>query len=284
MEAESSWLLVVKDTVTQAVAGLIRLLPNMLGAVAVVLVGWLLAKLLRSLAERGLRLLGRSLNNMSRRHASRGHLMEERSIKAVGAIVYWAIILLFLTAATQVLGLGIFTDWLSNVVAYLPALLAGLLILLAGFVFSLMAKDLVSAAASTAQLAYADVLGRSVQILIFSMAVVIGIDQMGINVTFLVVIVGVTLGMIFGGMALAFGLGSRQVVANILAAHYARQMYQIGDSITIGALHGRIEQITTVSVVLETAQGRCHVPTALFLSEPSSRLEKPPEHEQRRGT
>ncbi len=71
MEAESSWLLVVKDTVTQAVAGLIRLLPNMLGAVAVVLVGWLLAKLLRSLAERGLRLLGRSLNNMSRRHASR---------------------------------------------------------------------------------------------------------------------------------------------------------------------------------------------------------------------
>lgn len=45
MEAESSWLLVVKDTVTQAVAGLIRLLPNMLGAVAVVLVGWLSASI-----------------------------------------------------------------------------------------------------------------------------------------------------------------------------------------------------------------------------------------------
>ncbi len=284
METESSWLLVLKDTVTQAVAGLIRLLPNMLGAIAVFLVGWLVAKLFRGLVERGLRLLSRVLARVTRGPLARGMLMEERSIKAVGAILYWAIILLFLTAATQVLGLGIFTDWLSNVVGYLPALLAGLLILLAGFVFSLMAKDLVSAAASSAHLAYAEILGRSVQILIFSMAVVIGIDQMGINVTFLVVIVGITLGMIFGGMALAFGLGSRQVVANILAAHYARQMYQIGDTVTIGQLQGRIEQITTVSVVLDTAQGRCHVPTALFLSETSSRLEKTAEHESRRGT
>lgn len=284
MDTESSWLLVLKDTVTQAVAGLIRLLPNVLGAIAVILAGWLLAKLLRNLAERALRLLSRALARVARGPLARGMLMEERSIKAVGAILYWATILLFLTAATQVLGLGIFTDWLSNVVGYLPALLAGLLILLAGFVFSLMAKDVVSAAASSAHLAYAEVLGRSVQILIFSMAVVIGIDQMGINVTFLVVIVGITLGMIFGGMALAFGLGSRQVVANILAAHYARQMYQIGDTVTIGQLQGRIEQITTVSVVLDTAQGRCHVPTALFLSETSSRLEKPAGHEPRSGT
>src|SRR3569623_479435 len=201
MEAESSWLHVLKDTLLQAAMGLVRLIPNILGAVMVIVAGWLLAKLLRTLAVRGL-----------------------------------------------------------------------------------LAKDLVTAAASSAHVAYADVLGRSVQILIFSMAVVIGIDQVGINVTFLVVIVAIILGMIFGGMALAFGLGARQVVSNIVATHYVRQMYQIGDSVAIGTLQGRISHINSVSVVLETAQGRCHVPTALFLSEPSSRLERPLDHDQRNGT
>src|SRR3569832_1346770 len=148
MEAESSWLHVLKDTLLQAAMGLVRLSPNILGAVMVIVAGWLL--------------------------------------------------------------------------------------LLAGGVFSPRAKDLVTAAASSALVAYADVRGRSVQILIFSMAVVIGIDQVGINVSFLVVIVAIILGMIFGGMALAFGLGARQVVSNIVATHYVRQMYQIGDSVAIG--------------------------------------------------
>lgn len=284
MEAESSWLHVLKDTLFQAAMGLVRLIPNILGAVVVIVAGWLLAKLLRALAVRGLHALTRTVTSLRRNATAHRPLMEDRSIAAIGAIIYWATILLFLTAATQVLGLGVFTDWLSSVVAYLPALLAGLLILLAGFVFSLLAKDLVTAAASSAHVVYADVLGRSVQILIFSMAVVIGIDQVGINVTFLVVIVAIILGMIFGGMALAFGLGARQVVANIVATHYVRQMYQIGDSVVIGALQGRISHINSVSVVLETAQGRCHVPTALFLSESSSRLERPLDHDQRNGT
>src|SRR3569833_368442 len=278
MEAESNWLLVLKDTLLQAGAALVRLVPNIIGALVVIVAGWLLAKLLRTLAQRGLRGLVRLSYGLQRGGMAGRPLIQERSIAALGAIVFWATILLFLTAATQVLGLGVFTEWLSSVVAYLPALLAGLLILVAGFVFSLLAKDLVTAAANSAHVAYAELLGRSVQILIFSMAVEIGIDQVGITVTFLVVIVAIILGMIFGGMALAFGLGARQVVSNIVATHYVRQMYQFGDSVAIGTLQGRISHINNKSVVLETAQGRCHVPTALFLSESSSRLERPLDH------
>lgn len=177
MEAESSWLHVLRDTLADAAAGLIRLVPNIIGAAVVILVGWLLAKLLRGATARGLRMLGRMTTGLARGGVTHRPFIEERSVTAVAAIIYWATILLFLTAATQVLGLGIFTEWLSSVVAYLPALFAGLLILLAGFVLSLLAKDLVTATASSAHVAHAEVLGRSVQLLIFSMAVVIGIDQ-----------------------------------------------------------------------------------------------------------
>jgi small-conductance mechanosensitive channel len=283
MESQTSLIEALRDTLGQALHGLINLIPNVLSAAFVVAVGWLLARLIRGLIIRGIHALDRLLHRFNTHQASRPPLVQERSVKAVGAIFYWAVILLFLTAATQVLGMGVFSDWLSGIMTYLPAVIAGILILLAGFVFSLMVKDLVTAAANSAHIAYADLLGQTVQILIFSTAVVVGIDQMGINITFLIVIVSIILGMIFGGLALAFGLGAKTVVNNVLAAHYVRQTYQIGDTVEFDDIKGRIIQVTNVGIVVEHDRGETHIPTALFLTEQSTRVEDHRNHEQRPG-
>ena len=282
MESPSSLLEALHRTLGEAINGLIKLIPNVLSAVLVVVAGWLLARLIRGLVIRGIYALDRLLHKLSSHQAS-PPLAQERSVKAVGAIFYWAVILLFLTAATQVLGLGVFSDWLSGIMKYLPAVIAGILILLAGFVFSLMVKDLVTAAAASAHIVYADLLGQTVQILIFSTAVVVGIDQMGINITFLIVIVAITMGMIFGGLALAFGLGARTVVSNVLATHYVRQTYQIGDTVEFDNIKGRIIQVTNVGIVVEHGRGQTHIPTSLFLTEQSTRVEEGRDHEQRPG-
>lgn len=273
MEHQTGWIEALRDTFGDAMHGLVTLIPKVLSAVLVVVIGWALARLIRNLVVRGIHAFDRLLRRLNAHQASRPQMVEERSAKAIGALFYWAVILLFLTAATQVLGMGVFSDWLSGIMAHLPAVIAGILILLAGFVFSLMMKDLVSAAASSAHIAYASLLGRTVQVLIFSTAVVVGIDQMGINVTFLVVIVAVMLGTTFGGLALAFGLGARGVVGNLLAAHYVRQSYQIGDSVEFRHVAGRIIHITNVDIVVEHERGQTHIPTALFLNEVSTRVE-----------
>ena len=280
MESKTSLIEALQDTLGQALHGLIKLIPNVLSAALVVIVGWLLARLIRGLIIRAIHALDRILRKFNSHQASRAPLAQERSVKAVGAIFYWAVILLFLTAATQVLGMGVFSDWLSSIMNYLPAVIAGILILLAGFVFSLMVRDLVTTAANSAHIAYADMLGQTVQILIFSTAVVVGIDQMGINVTFLIVIVAIILGMVFGGLALAFGLGAKNVVNNVLAAHYVRQTYQIGDTVEFNNLKGHIVQITNVSIVVENNRGQSFIPTSLFLTEQSTRVEDHRHHEQ----
>ena len=283
MDSQTSLIDALRDTLGQALHGLINLIPNVLSAAFVVMVGWLLARLIRGLIIRGIHAMDRLLRKFNTHQASRPPLVQERSIRAVGAIFYWAVILLFLTAATQVLGMGVFSDWLSGIMTYLPAVIAGILILLAGFVFSLMVKDLVTAAANSAHIAYAELLGQTVQILIFSTAVVVGIDQMGINITFLIVIVAIILGMVFGGLALAFGLGAKTVVNNILAAHYVRQTYQIGDTVELDGIKGRIVQVTNVGIVVEHDRGQTHIPTALFLTGQSTRVEDHRHHEQRPG-
>jgi len=84
----------------------------------------------------------------------------------------------------------------------------------------------------------------------------------------LVVLTAVILGALLGGGALAFSLGARQMVSNLLAAQQLRQHYQVGDHIRIGELDGTVLEITARSVILETEEGRAQVPACQFDEQP----------------
>jgi len=58
---------------------------------------------------------------------------------------------------------------------------------------------------------------------------------------------------------LAFGLGARTAVTNIIAAHYLRQIYRVGHSVKVGDVHGKIVEITNTAVILECTDGRAVV-------------------------
>lgn len=58
----------------------------------------------------------------------------------VGALVYWAVLLFFVAAATQPLGLQTFTDWLAKLLEQLPTLVAGLLIVVVGYLLCCWAR------------------------------------------------------------------------------------------------------------------------------------------------
>lgn len=109
MESQNSLIDALRDTLGQAVYGLIKMIPNVLSAILVIVVGWLLARMIRALIVRGIHALDKLVRKSTAQQASRPVLLDDRSVKSIGAIFYWAVILLFLTAATQVLGMGIFT-------------------------------------------------------------------------------------------------------------------------------------------------------------------------------
>ena len=73
---------------------------------------------------------------------------------------------------------------------------------------------------------------------------------------------------IVGGIALAVSLGSRAYVANLIGAHHLRQAFGMGQRVRIGELEGTILEITAVSVVLETDQGRVTVPAKVYNETP----------------
>lgn len=249
-------------------------LPRIAAAVLVLVLGWLLARMLRLLVVRAIGRLDRLWQRLISKRGLEHMQSRHPPARVVGELVFWLLLLIFVTLATDILGLGIFGTWLKEIVTYLPLAAAGLLIVLVGFVVSSLARDLVASAADSAGLSHGDLLARTAQIIILFTAIVLGIDQIGIDIMFLSVVAGIILSAMLGGIALAFGLGARTHVSNIIAANQLRQIYQVGDQVRIGDIEGRVMEITVSRVILETELGSADVPARIFDKQVTIIVEK----------
>lgn len=268
MNNYTDWTSTLRDAFLGLGQQVIDYLPNLLAAIGLLIAGWLLARLLRAAAVRLSRVLEQMMLRLSRRPPPPRPGRTPAWGRLLGSIVFWAIVLFFLALATHVLGLEAFSSWLNRVVVYLPTLLVGVLIILAGILVSVLTRDLVIATAPLEERSRL-LLGRVVQVVILVTAIVIGADQIGINVTFLVILAAVVLSTLLGGLALAVSLGARTFVANLVAAQSLRASYQPGQTIRIATYEGRILEITPTAVVIETAEGRVSLPAKFFNEQPA---------------
>jgi len=248
-------------------------LPALLWALTLLIVGWALASLLRGLSARLLPWLYRIVPGGMLRAGLRDAGVERLTSRMIGLVVFWVVLLLFITGAAESLGLPILSTFVGGLARYLPNLLMAALIVVLGIVVARLARSAATTAATTLGVGYAPALGRLTQFAIVTMAALVAADQIGIKSLFLALAFGIVMWAGVSGLALAFGLGARATVSNILAAHYLGDVYQVGNRIRVGAHEGRIVALTGMAVLLETAAGRVLVPAREF-SETASVLLK----------
>lgn len=245
--------------------------PQLLGGFLLVVLGWLVAWSLRAVVVRLATRVGlwlpRLLPGGARRLGPPGRLPG-----LLGALTFWAVLLAFLAAASQVWGLTLFADWFDRVLAHLPVVAFAALILVGGFLLGQFVRDVVRSAA--AGLDYRVPLAAAAQAGIWAVTVVITLDLIGLDITFLVVVAGIVVGAVAGGAALAFGFGARGHVHDLLGVRDLRDRYRQGDAIRIGPIEGRIVALGGRVVILETEEGRVAVPGKWFSEQPCTLLIK----------
>ena len=267
MEYVTTWIDGLRASAANLLDTMLGYLPNLIGALLLLLFGWLLARAVRALAGR----LGDTVNRLLDRFMRLGSLtrfrLSPRALKVIGNAAFWLVILFFITAATRVAQLDAFSSWLDRILAYLPTLLAGALIILAGYLVSALMRDLVAATLGSAGVAQSELFGTAAQGATFLTAVIIGIDQIGIDVTLLIALIAIVVGAVLAGLSLAFALGSRDFVSNLIGAHYLQQHLQPGQIARIGEIEGEVLELTPTSVVLATVGGRTAIPAKMFNEE-----------------
>lgn len=264
--ADQRWLSTLDD-LTQSTR---ELLPNILLAAGLLLAGFLLGYMLRMIARR----LARGAVDRMARSPSLADVMERTELvrvvpRIVAGFVFWLVFLFFAATALEALGLPVITNALSRFVYYLPNVLAATLIIAAGLVVGRLARAAVTRGAASARVAAGPALGRLADVGIVLLAGVVALDELGIESSALVVALTVVFGSVMAAVGLAFGLGARTAVANIIASQALTRSYRVGQTVRIAGLEGRIVETTPRAVVLATDQGRLLVPAKKFDEEAS---------------
>ena len=194
--------------------------PNLLAALAVLVIGYIVAKVLAGLVTRVLERAGFD------RAVHQGQLgawverVTRRPSRVLGTITFWAVFLTAISLAASVLGVQALEDFVAAVWSYVPNILAALLIFV-------VAGAIAAGIASLATRLMGDTsLGRIVAvvapILVMTIATFMILDQLRIAETIVTITYAGLIGAIALASALAFGLGGRDVAARMLEGAYMK--------------------------------------------------------------
>jgi small-conductance mechanosensitive channel len=260
------WIASLGEPFRELVERAYAFVPRLLLSGLVLLLGFAVAWSLRLVA---VRLLERIRRLLPGRAAEDESEIERLVVRLVGALVFFLVLLVAAAVAVETLGLATLTASLSAFAGYLPRMIAALLEVAAGIVVGNLAASWVSRTARAANIAYARAAASAVKSGIVLVASVVALTQAGIDSTILVVAVGTFLGAFLGSAALAFGLGARTTVSNLISSHYLQRTYRINQRIRIGEHEGRILELKPMGVVLETEEGVTLVPAKAFSEQTS---------------
>jgi hypothetical protein len=213
-------VLSISDSLQRASDEFFVWLPKLIGALIILLIGYIVARIIAGVVRKAMQSSGadRALEQGKAGTYMQQYAPHLQPSGVVATIVFWFVFGWAILLAISALGIQALENAVASVVAYLPNVVAAILILL-------VAVALAGAAGALAQrLAGGTMLGKLVQtvvpVLIMTIALFMVLVQLHIATQIVIATYVLVLGAIALGFALAFGLGGREVAAQILANAY----------------------------------------------------------------
>jgi small-conductance mechanosensitive channel len=219
-----------------AISAFLGYIPQLIGALIILIVGYFIAKALQAIVGRVLEGVGFD------RWMERGGIKQffdradtqHTPHSILGRLVFWFVFIIAITMAADALGIPQVSAVLAQLIAYIPSIIAAILILILAALLANFLSSIVRGATGS------DILASVARYAIIVYAVFAAVTQLGIAVeltapTFLIVLGAVAL-----AAAIAFGLGSREVAQDIVEKAYNRR-----DEVQDGTARGGQEEGTT---------------------------------------
>jgi small-conductance mechanosensitive channel len=248
---------------------IIRWLPNLLGALALLLVGWLVAKVVQFIIVNILRRL--RLDSLadhvgiSRMLSNAG--MDSSVSRLLAKLAYWLLLFVFVLAAAESLGLIGVTETLNSLVGYLPNVLAAALILLLGSLIAQVVGEALGSMAKQAGVTSGSALGQVVRYAVLVFTIILALGQLGIQTDLLTIAASALVIAVMLALAFAFGFGSRDLARNIMAGYHAREFLDEGQRISVRGHSGELIRIGTVKTEVKTGSGLVSLPNSVLTDE-----------------
>lgn len=182
-------------------------------------------------------------------------------------LVYFLTIFLLAKTASDALGLGAISDAIGAFFSYLPNIIAALLLLILGSTVGQFAGQMVTQSAESSGIDFAPSLGKLVSGLILFVVAMMAIAQLKIDTEMVRIVTSFVLGGAALAFGISFGLGTRDVVRNMVAGFYARKVLEIGKNTEVAGQQGVLKAITATHTILEHEGHDISVSNATFLDQ-----------------
>jgi len=218
MLAVIEWENLIVEPIRQMLTRIMAYLPVLLGALIILIIGWIVAKAIRRLVDWLLKVT--RFDTLADK-AGISTIIKKGDLKisareVVSGLVYWLVIIMVLVMVVNALGLPKASDVLTSLFAYVPKVIAALLVLVVAMFLASFVSGIVQTAAGNANMPRPEVFAGVSRWAIIIFAVTIALGELGIATLLVTATFNIILGGICLALALAFGLGGKDAAARYL--------------------------------------------------------------------
>ena len=266
----------VIQTLKQAYVYITELMPKLLLAILIMLIGWVCAVLLKKVVSKLVRGLG--FDAVSEKTGLKSFL-EKGGVKKnpsyiIGLAFYWLIIFSTLVMVFNTLGLAVASQLLNQAVLYIPKIIVALILLAIGIYLSQLADTFVTTTAHLAKIPFYQALGKLCHYAIIGLAIMMALEQLGVAIAIVAHSFLILFGIIPLICALIFMIGGKDIIASILSRNFIIKKFKAGDKITVDRVSGEIVSIDLVNTTIKSGNEEVIVPNAELASKITRRIKK----------
>ena len=218
METGSNWDNLIAAPVQEMLKKILTFLPVLLGALIILIVGWIIAKAIRRLIDFVLKAI--RFDALADK-AGITTILKKGDLKitareVISGLVYWLVIIMVLVMVLNALDLPKASDVLTSLFAYVPNVIAALFVMIAAMFLASFVSGIVRTAAGNANLPKPEIFAGISRWAIIIFAATIALEELGIAPLLVTTTFNIILGGVCLALALAFGLGAKDAAARYL--------------------------------------------------------------------
>lgn len=248
---------------------LLAVAPSIIKALAVFLLGWVLARFLAKIVKRimvlsGIDALAEKLNAIDLLNQAKIRLVPS---KLVSVMLYYLVLWIFIVAAIDALGIAVITNLMTEIINYLPKLIAAFMVLIFGIVLADFLKKIVQTACESLGITSGKLIANAVFYFLFLNVVLVTLKQAELQTSFMETNLSIIISGVVVAFAVGYGLASRDLLSNLLASFYNKDRIRLGDIIVLDGVKGEVVDIDSMRLTLWTGESRVVFPLSKLAKE-----------------
>jgi len=239
---------------------------KVLTALIIILIFWFIAKIVSNAVKKGLDMVGADKLTDKLREVEIFRNFNYSLSDIAKKVIYYLMLLVGFMVAFNAAGLTVISEFITDLLNYLPQLIVAAIIFVVGIFIANMIANIVKSTTNSMNISSGNLISKVVFYALAIVTTVTALNQAGIDTSLITANLTMILGAILLAFSIAFGVAAIPVMKDLLASFYSKDRYSIGQKITVDGISGEIVKKDNTTVTISAGNGKTVVPLSLLTS------------------